>query len=353
MTRSALDIAVRPAQLTRKAATVPAWCAPRLGKRDNAIGPHLLLVDSAGANHEDLLAAWCVIGADRLGATAIIGDDQRSPALVGDMIAAALHEGPINAVIGHFSSPVARRAAQVYAKAGIPFFAPGSSADTLALDASNPVFQLFARDSGQIDAIVTALSGDRNIIALGETGNAGEALLSALHRRIGARLDTTLRSSDALAACNLRGRTVVILGSKEYAASALYHMARGFGPKAVLLSDDSLCAPEVENAATRISCPVRVTGLVDGRGETLPGGLDVKATEAEAEELLGRRPGPYFLTSCIAVTLAIRAYQAGFRTPLEMRDHLSGQRICSPYGRLTLAETGAFNGFTWTTRSMK
>jgi len=52
-------------------------------------GPHVLLVDGAGHNMEDLPTAWCALRADRQGATALLGDHRRDRDRVGEMIARA------------------------------------------------------------------------------------------------------------------------------------------------------------------------------------------------------------------------------------------------------------------------
>ena len=248
---------------------------------------------------------------------------------------------------------MARHAAPFYAAKGIPFFAPGSSAEDLAQDPLRPVFQVFARDAGQIDAILATLSTDRHLVAVGEAGNAGEALLSALKDRLGNRVITLAGLPHSLGSAKMDGCVVAILGSKEFAAETLALIASTSSPHLVVLSDDSLGSPQVEAAAPRLSCPVQVAALRRDVCCKQLVGLQVDELETVATRLLDRPPGPYFLTACLGLTLALRAYQAGNRNPNQVLAYLQRCRIETPYGHLTLTSAGAFNGFTWTMRSVR
>lgn len=327
----------------------PDWFVTRQGHGDSAFGPHILLCDSIGANLEDLLAAWCSVAADAQGAVAFVGDDKRDPARVADMISTTFQSRRTDAVIGHFSSPVAIRAAKSYAMLGVPFFAPGSSADDLNHAGEAPVFQIFGRDRGQIEALTALIPDKAMVLIIGQTGNAGATLMQAMKHRLGKdRVTTCFGSSEELSNVTIKNCIVAVLGSKEFVADVLNRISPS--PVALLLSDDSLGSPEVEAAANQHSCPAHIATLVRKPDEINIGDLDVPKLEAWAAHYLGRVPGPYFLTSCLAIDLAVRAWHAGHRRPCEVRTYLAKKIYHTPFGPLTVSASGSFDGFTWETR---
>jgi hypothetical protein len=331
---------------------LPAWAVPPT-LRGPVAGPVVLAVESAGDNAMDLLAA-AVVAAEPAGDGArpfrlVVGDDQRAAEPARALARAAVAAG-VDAVIGHFSSPVARAVAPIYGAAGIPFFAPGSSANDLSDDPAAPVIQPFARDGGQVSVLADAMAahgGPAAIVA--QTGNAGEALGRALAERLTAAGRPALlipAEAGETAGVPTGGRApiVAVLGSKEFATDWLARpSARGVG--AVLLSDDSDGSTAVAAALDRLGLPGRVATpasdgpmLVDG---------PVAPLRAQAAELLGRAPGPYFVSSLLAFRLALFARAAGARTAGETIVALQSRAWPSPFGLLRFDPMGRAEGFTW------
>jgi len=342
-----------PSEIQRPALRLPVWFqeaaapAPVAGQ-----GPCLLLSDSHGENFEDLLAAWQLNMGRCTKARMVVLDDQRHPEICAQTLRGVFADGwRPDAVVGHFSSPIARRVAALYAAEGVPFFAPGSSADDLAQDPDQPLFQLFARDSGQIDCLRAALRGQEAAVVCGEADNAGAQLMAALQVRPPCLLHCYGDPRDVPAA-QARGRPLLLLGSKEYVATCLSALATGQQPAVVYLSDDSLDAAAVITAARQLDCPVRVAALDRPEAQLYQLGFALESIEADARRLLERAPGPYFLTAWMAIYLALRALRHGARTPAQMHATLTERPWQSAYGPLTFDACGRANGFTWNMRTV-
>ncbi|OBY27624.1 ABC transporter substrate-binding protein [Leisingera sp. JC1] len=341
---------ILPTAARRPVPVLPEWFLDRQNSTSDSGGACVLLAESDGENFEDLLAAWCLNLGRRCGVRAVVLDDQRDPGICARTLEGMFADGlRPDAAIGHFSSPVARRAAQCYGAHEVPFFAPGSSADDLAQGARAPVFQAFARDSGQIAVLCSALRGAGQAVALGQPGNAGAGLLNALQ----AAQPCPLSGYSGIAgvpAGQVAGNPLVLLGSKEYAAEALAALSGQALPSAVYLSDDSLNAVAVRRQAARLGCPVFVAALHRPRQQACLLGFSVDSIERDAARLLGRQPGPYFLTAWMAVYLALRGLQRGCRTPAQMLHSLQGQSWQTVYGPLIFDDCGRAEGFSWELR---
>ncbi len=344
---------ILPAAVRRPVPVLPDWFLQRQHSTTDAAGPCVLLAESDGENFEDLLAAWCLNLGRQSGVRAVVLDDQRDPGICAWTLEGVFAGGlRPDAAIGHFSSPVARRAAQCYAAQGVPFFAPGSSAGDLAQGARAPVFQAFARDSGQIAVLGSALRGAGQAVVLGQPGNAGAALLDALQAASPCPL-SGYSGIDQVPAGQVTGNPLVLLGSKEYAAEALAALTGQGLPAAVYLSDDSLNAVAVRQQAARLGCPVFVAALCRPRQQTCLLGFSVGSIEHDAARLLGRQPGPYFLTAWMAVYLALRGLQKGCRTPAQMLHSLQERSWQTVYGPLVFDDCGRAEGFSWELRRVE
>ncbi len=250
-------------------------------------------------------------------------------------------------VVGHFSSPVARSAASVYRKRAIPFFAPGSSADDLAQDRSAPIFQLFGRDHDQVAAIARGLGADLAPLAVGQTNNAGEALIAALARRIGSGL-LRYAAADQITAEMAAGRPLAVLGSKEYATESLELLgSRTVAPARIILSDDSLGSAYVATAARKIGCPVHVAALKRKTAAHSEVSERAERLADAAMRTLGREHGPFFLTSWFAICLALDCLECGLQHPQDVLNHLRRQPVQTPFGEIRFTETGQSVGFEW------
>lgn len=344
---------IMPSHQVRELVELPRWFKERACSTGCLPRFRILLADSAGKNLEDLMTAWCLNMADRSGMSVIVADDQRDPELCQSMIAQLIMAGfQPDAVIGHFSSPVAIAAASVYRRHQVPFFAPGSSADDLASDPTAPVFQFFGLDSGQVAAISQQIAEHPVTIALAERGNAGETLL----RKISDTLPGKIHSYNSLHVIP-KGLTcgcpLLILGSREFAVRNLEKLSIIVPPSEIILSDDSADALSVLQASANQYLPIRVAILHQPKDRLSLIGFDTESVLRDAERHLGRCPGPFYLTAWATIFLAARFLNAGLKTPHEMLAYMRQRTWSSPYGQITFSETGRQEGMTWELRRIQ
>ena len=213
------------------------------------------------------------------------------------------------------------------------------------------VFQLFARDSGQMNALGTALRGSQSAVVFCHPTVAEEGLVQQLREVSDCQFCEIIETGTAKNGI-LEGRAVVILGSKEYAAEILSRMPGLGWPSFVLLSDDSLDSAAVSAQVRRLGLPVRVAALHRPKGARLLLGFDTVSIETEAKRLMGRSPGPYFLTSWVAVHLALLAVEAGYRGPDEILGFLQKRVWQTAFGPVRFEDCGRAEGFNWQLRDI-
>ncbi|MEP2781112.1 MAG: ABC transporter substrate-binding protein [Pseudoruegeria sp.] len=340
-----------PTAPRRKSVELPNWFQS-LNRPTTPTDLCILLSDSCGENIEDLLLAWSLNMVDRRGIRVMIVDDQRDPETCAEMLTQIFEdERRPDLAVGHFSSPVARRAAAVYAQYGIPYFAPGSSADDLAVDPKAPVFQMFGLDSGQISALCAPLMSATSAVVCGQPGNAGATLLRALCSAAPCPIAAFSHISEVQPSA-LSGQPLVLLGSKEYVAEALTQLDPVMVPSALYISDDSLGSRTVRQAAAQLGCPAFVTALQRDVANGFLLGTDVQTIERDAARVLGRTPGPYFLSAWAAIYLATSACRKGHLRPADMLRYLQSQAWHTPFGNLHFAATGQAKGFNWELKSL-
>lgn len=150
----------------------------------------------------------------------------------------------------------------------------------------------------------------------------------------------------------IRDRPLVILGSKEYAAEILSTLRECNQPSIIYLSDDSLDAAMVQQEALRLATPVFVTALRRFEDQNSFLGHETDKIESNATRILGRRPGPYFLISWMAIYFALHNLRQGNRTTAEMLNTLQKQQWETIYGSIRFNDIGQTVGFTWELRSI-
>ena len=344
---------ILPSGTRRRSAVLPDWFFH--DQNQNTRVGHsfcVLLSDSHGENFEDLLAAWCLRMKHSDNAQVIVLDDQRDPDVCVQSLEEIFSHGVRpDAAIGHFSSPVAWRAAQIYGAHAVPFFAPGSSADTLTGQPSSPVFQVFAQDSGQIAVILKALIGAQDVVLFGQPCNAGATLLASLQETLQCSWQSYSDISEA-SVDMIRNRPLVILGSKEYVAEILSMLRKYNRPSIIYLSDDSLGSAKVQQEALRLATPVFVTALRRFEEQNKFLGHAMDEIERDAARILGRPAGPYFLTSWMAIYFALHGLGLGSRASSKMLNTLQNQKWETIYGPIHFNDVGRAVGFTWELRSI-
>ncbi|HEX6376095.1 MAG TPA: ABC transporter substrate-binding protein [Allosphingosinicella sp.] len=329
---------------------LPAW----LGAGDDSTtGPLIVLAESAGTNVMDLMAA-CRLALDDAGRSArlVVGDDRRDPERAAALAAAAAPWA--DCCIGHFGSRTARPASRIYGERGVPFLAPGCSADDLCGPHAPTTLQLFGRDAEQRACLADAArAAGGSAVIVGQTGNYGADLaqgLAADLKDIGV-LACSLLSLDELErkppSPGAGARALILCGSKEFARAGLAALA-GRGPQAaLLLSDDSF------GADFSPLLPVGARGGVAFLRETSATLLDQDADRLRrrAQRMLGTAPGAYFETSYLAVRAFVEAWaRAGPADRAGWRESLLSQRWPTPFGELSLSPEGRLRGHVWALR---
>ncbi|MEG9883497.1 MAG: hypothetical protein V6Z86_02550 [Hyphomicrobiales bacterium] len=244
-----------------------------------------------------------------------------------------------------------RDAAQYYKSCGIPFFAPGSSADDLLESPTYPIFQLFARDSGQIAAICDSLDPCQPSVAVGQSANAGASLLAMLQKARPCEL-SVYNDMYGIPVGDINGKPLILLGSKEFAIAALTALPPQEQPSIVYLSDDCLDSTAIRAIANKLKFPIFVAALKRLSEQPYILWYEAKNIEREAIRLLGRQPGPYFLTSWIAIYLTLLAMEQKSCSPSQLLHRLQQHDWSTPYGSLSFDNYGRANGFNWELRSV-
>ncbi|MBP2314294.1 ABC transporter substrate-binding protein [Azospirillum soli] len=336
---------------------IPPWLGT--GRpADGDDGPLIALVESAGPNVMDLFAACTLaLADDGLPARIVVGDDRRDPAVAAAAAQAAVRAGA-DVVIGHFGSRTALPARRIYHTAGVPFLAPGSSADDLCGAEAATTLQFFGRDREQVECLAAAElrelpSGRVAIIA--QARNYGARLGADLMVRLHGRHDVAAVSlvtpdlADVRAGFRNTGfganlRRLFVFGSQEFAHAVVKQKAVRTAPWPIIFSDDSFGAPFL--TSPDIAARSSVAFLVD-EGQRL---VDQPAAElrARATGLLGRPPGAYFSTSYLAVRAYAEAWRkAGNTGPAAVLAAIRAQIWETPYGRLRLSFEGRLTGHQW------
>ena len=317
----------------------------------------IALAESAGENAQDLCAAaWvakqlCPKEFGDIGF--FLMDDQRDPALASE-VARALCANPSNlvGVVGHFSSPVAKTVAPIYRSHNLAFIASGSSADDLCTKEASGAAQLFAQDAPQLECIADAIMETSGaVLAMGQLRNAGEHLCRALKgvlRQRGRSQDVTTKLIDfdkvPVQIPDGDFGCCVFLGSKEFTAKCL-NALRPSQSETVILSDDSLNAPSISQYATQVSTPIFCAALdtsaFEGNIETID-----QATRL-AEGLLKRKPGPYFLTSLIALAILAQCEAERASTRSSRLKKFKDRRFRTPFGNAHFDSLGRAVGLGW------
>jgi hypothetical protein len=320
----------------------------------DAATPLCVLVDSAGRNVEDLAAASVLAVTDAGSFTRLlIADDRRDPGTAETVAEAAARRGA-HCVIGHFGSRTSRPASRIYARHGIPFLAPGSSADDLCSPEAHTTRQLFGLDREQLDCLVERAPRSGRVLILGQTANYGEGLALRLRDRINHEFpdcESNLIITDNhsvhqkldVLAHPKKYLLTFILGSQEFAQNILNSDMIRHSDTDIILSDDAFRArifPSLDVAQRSY------IAFLDNHHAAL---LDSPAPELRrrAGLLLRRPPNAFFETSYVAMRAFIAAWTAGRHQPQELLTHIDRQAWETPFGRLAFDGNGRLTGHRW------
>jgi ABC-type branched-subunit amino acid transport system substrate-binding protein len=253
------------------------------------------------------------------------------------------------AVIGHLSSSAALPAAEVYADAGIPFLAPGSSHPALTGRGHPAVLRLCGRDEAMADAMVqlAAREGARRVALVREEIAWGEMLAALLRRRladaglaVAADLPLGPGAANAAAGCD-----AVLFAGRHEPAARLARELRAAGFAGVLvLGDDAFVA----------DFPLLAGGAAEG-ARVVSTAVDAAAPGYSAylrryRRRAGAPPGAYSATSFLAAWLALAALPALLERGTAAFVRAVRARAAERptlLGRVRFTPGGDLRGFAW------
>ncbi|MCW8176471.1 ABC transporter substrate-binding protein [Verminephrobacter aporrectodeae] len=330
---------------------LPDWIDTAAHLHDAAAPRVLAVCESEGPNRFDLLAAVNLAVADARTRVRTLFFDDRRNAEVAVSVAHSVAQARATAVIGHFASVAALPASRVYRDQNVLFLAPGASHPALCDMTHGTTLQFFGSDDGQIACLDSVATPASNALVLAQRGNYGERIGQALFERLaataaGARI-VYLRPDEPASPGRLAAdhNLIYLCGSQEF--SMRFAAALRFRPGTTcVFSDDAY------TAALQTPPPGAhvYAAFLDMVGDTV---IDQSqaALSSRASALLGRPPGPYFLTSYIALRALCRAWQA--HSPNDTNhtnavlQTLKQAEWQTPFGLLSLKPNGELHGCTW------
>ncbi|MBV7262650.1 ABC transporter substrate-binding protein [Photobacterium sp. WH77] len=310
--------------------------------------PVIILSESDGPNKDDLLAATYLAVCDSGIQVKVKYFDDGHNASQASGVAHQIVTEKAAAVIGHFSSICALAASEIYEEASLPFLAPGSSNIALC---QNTIFTLrfFGRDDDQIACMAAEAVAGESVIIIGQKNNNGELLAEALVRNLSdKRIESRCYLLEEKASLGMlaevfatRVPTIYILGRKSFCFDVVRRCT--FHERSrVILSDDAWGIDLSELPHDNIQVPflhAYGSGIFDS---------SVSELKQRAMDLCGKVPGPYFITSY----LAVRALTCALKTQpnLRGRDLINTFKKSvwtTPYGDLSLSENHELQGLHW------
>ncbi|MBS0444640.1 MAG: hypothetical protein JSR59_01705 [Proteobacteria bacterium] len=328
----------------------PAWFAAPPSMAD---APSIVLVDSAGPNVEDLLAAGALALADAgVGARIALADDARDASTAAQVAEAAVAWGA-DVVLGHYGARTAVPASRIYGRHGVLFLAPGTSATSLCAADAPTTWQCFGRDCEQLQCLADAAAQAACIAIVAQTDNYGADLAQGLDASLGARrcvaridgeVARTGTTTPAWPAIDHTADLAYVFGSKEFAARVLADDA--FVPASTPLVFADECYGAEFLSAPRLAARSHVAYL-ERTGDTL---VDRSATalRACAARWMGREPGAYFETSYLAMRAFAAAWQAGRRGADAIGASIASRTWLTPFGALCWNASRQLTGHRWT-----
>ncbi|WP_411566247.1 hypothetical protein ACLIN3_05385 [Pseudomonas orientalis] len=337
-----------PVGETIKELNCPRWLEDASWLQEKQ-GLKVAACESRGENSIDLMAAIYLATLDQQTTLNLrCFDDQRDPS-AAQALAQRLASDGVKVIIGHFAATAALSAARVYDNYPLLFLAPGCS-DPRLCSSTGPgkhAVRFFGNDDEQADCLLGAIPAGARVRILAQQGNYGYRLGKVLHQRLtahasAATIDFLNAEGEQCRSRILDTDLVLIAGSSEFAKRVASALPLKPG-QTLLLSDD--CRVEMATEL-RLSTYTRVAALQCQLGS--PDDDRFARLIERADNLIGRPPGPYFLTSylaCQALCISLRDSPEA-STDL-LRNVLLRQRIESPYGTLEFDHTGNMRGHRW------
>jgi len=327
---------------------LPEWIHTAAHLHDETTSRVLAVCESEGPNRFDLLAAVDLAVTDaRSSVRTVFFDDRRDADVAVEVAHNVAHARP-TAVIGHFSSVTALPASRVYRDRKVLFLAPGSSHPALCDMEQSTTLRFFGTDDGQIDCLSRVVKPASNTLVLAQRGNYGERLGRALFERfaaITARANVLYLMPDSPAVSPrliAEHDLIYLCGSQEFSVQLAESLWFRPGVTCVF-SDDAYTAAL---RAPPLGAKVYAAFL------SLAGDIVIDQSHAmlstRAASLLGRPPGPYFLTSYIAIRALCGAWQEN--SPNNTDDMLRALKRAAwktPFGSLSLNHNGELQGCEW------
>jgi branched-chain amino acid transport system substrate-binding protein len=283
----------------------------------------------------------------------VMADDRRA---AGPATSAAMRllDAGVAFVIGHFSASAALAAAPIYERAGIFFFAPGTTHPDLTGHSRRLVFRVCGRDTDQAAILGAAIK------RLARGAHARPLVVSQATpygRSMGRLL------CESLTACDLEPRhweyrpddsglrppardsVIAIAGAHDFIARIAVDL-RNRGHRGPFVASDDAYSDRLLTLAG---------GAVEGlRVPVLAAGGDCAHRLAQRfERDHGRRPGAFFLTSYVAANIILESSRRLRAAGAEIVAASIRRRAWhTPFGRLSFRAGGEPQGFRWTMRQV-
>ncbi|MCF5714922.1 hypothetical protein I9H06_00345 [Pseudomonas tremae] len=312
-------------------------------------GLRVAVCESRGKNSFDLMAAIYLATLDNDTVLNLQCFDDKRDSTTATSLAKKLASDGVQVVIGHFAAIAAMSAARIYDENSILFLAPGCS-DPMLCSSGGPgtyAIRFFGNDTEQMECLISAIPEQARVRIFAQIGNYGYRLGKALHQRLSVHASSS--TIDFLHVNDKRCRSrmlandlVLIAGSSEFASCVAKALPFAEG-QTLLLTDD--CRLDLA-AELKLCSHTRVATLdcdLSSSNQT----RFAKLIE-RAKFLIGRPPGPYFLTSYLACeALCVAISESSEKSTDYLRSSILRQSISSPYGMLEFDSAGNLQGHTW------
>jgi len=310
-----------------------------------------------GPHRDELLAALgYAIDARRGDGPAVrlvMADDQRAAAAATSAARELLDAG-VAFVIGHFSASAALAAAPIYERAGVFFFAPGTTHPDLTGGGRRLVFRVCGCDTDQAATLAATIERLAR-------GTRAPPLVVSQATPYGRSMRRLL--CESLTACDLEPRhrecqpddsglqppardsVVAIAGAHDFIARIAVDL-RNRGHRGPFVASDDAYSDRLLTLAGADVEGLRVPVLEAG-------GVTADRLAQQFERDHGRRPGAYFLTSYVAATIILEASRGLCSGSAEtVAASIKDRAWDTPFGRLAFDASGEAQGFRWTMRQV-
>jgi branched-chain amino acid transport system substrate-binding protein len=290
---------------------------------------------------------------DRSRVFRVVSEDDGRDASIAPVAAMRLLDAGVAFVIGHFSASAALAAAPLYERAGVPFFAPGTTHPDLTACGYRFVFRVCGRDGEQAALLAAVIEGltqqsKARPFVISQSTPYGRSMGKLLCQELTARGVKVHHHGGAVddvrAAAAISDAAIAIAGAHDFIATVAASL-RGLGHRGPLVASDDAYSARLLSLGGEAVDGMRVAVLESADRA----GADAPARRFEKER--GRRPGAYFLTSYIAATMLVGASTlCGSVDGKAMAASIRSRSWRTPLGVFSFDDNGDVRGLRWSTK---